>query len=236
MQSGFNVGRAIRAVLFVALLAGTFGGLQAAPLTYGCAGSPSSICNGNEYAVWLVSTVGTTSILELDIKVGNAYTGNKWTDKVVAVELKDFTSNPVSAAALIQAPGVLGDWTLLSNELSAKACDGGSPGTPNMCAEASSYATAAAFTVGDILKWRFQYDSPNAVGTTAHLKYLYISGAPPPGGDYNRVKVGDLGSWDIAIQRPDPPSSDEPTPEPATFATIGAGLLALGLRYRKAKS
>ena len=183
------------------------GNIQAIPL-YSCA--PGAECNGNEYGVSVLSHVGITYQLQYDIHVLNTYTGNKWTDVVAAVSLKNFVGT-YSNFSLISAPGGLNNWNLSQLELNAGGCGGGPSG--GLCAEAIMPYTGAAFLAGDILSWVFQFDTLDALSGTASIKYLYE--------DVNGKKVGSLGSWTINV------------PEPSTLILLGSGLIGLGILGRK---
>ena len=66
--------------------------------------------------------------MELDIEVLSTYTGNKWTDVVDAVALKDFNSGSYSNFSLVSAPDGVSNWNLSQNELNAKGLMGGNSG------------------------------------------------------------------------------------------------------------
>ena len=59
------------------------GSLQGSPIL----SCPATLteCNGNEYAVSELSSIGNTFQLELDIHILSTYTGNQFTDLVNAV-------------------------------------------------------------------------------------------------------------------------------------------------------
>ena len=106
----------------IALFAMALGSLQASPLL-SCP-STNVKCNGNEYAVFVLSQVGNTFQLELDIHVLNTYTGNQFTDLVNSVQLKNFASGTITNTSIVSAPGGLSLWNPLSaNELSANTCE-----------------------------------------------------------------------------------------------------------------
>jgi hypothetical protein len=218
--------RSVRLSVLVMTVTAFTAALTATPLTFGC----TTNCNGNEYALWLVSNVGNTYVVEFDIRVLPTYTGNQWTDKVGAVQLKSLGTD-ITNTMLLMAP--VGTWNLFPNELGANGCDGGSNGDVRMCAEAASFADAASFTAGDTLKWRFQFDATSLAGS-AELKYLYASGSAPDNNapDFlNWSKVGDLGSFDITLQTGvTPPIGDEPgVPEASTWVLVAGGLSLIGV-------
>ncbi|MBZ5676059.1 MAG: PEP-CTERM sorting domain-containing protein [Acidobacteriia bacterium] len=204
----------------LALFVTAWGSLYAAPIL----SCPVTVaqCNGNEYAVSELSNIGNTYQLELDIHVLATYTGNQFTDLVNALQLKNFASGTITNTSVVSAPGGLGLWNpLLPNELSANACDGGSTGAPRMCDQAKSPSLGAAFGLGDMLSWVFQFDTTGTLNSTAEIKYLYVTSS----GD----KVGSLGSYAIGIQ-------SSPVPEPVSMSLVGGGLVVLGLLRRKRRS
>lgn len=190
-----------------------------ADIAYSC----GTGCNGNEYAVWLVSQSESTYVLQLDIKVTADYTGNQWTDVVNAVGLKNFTASSFTNFSLLDAPGGTDKWDLaLPGELNATGCrEKEELDEFRFCAEADSTAsyTGASFSSGVVLSWRFQFDSLFGLNPTAHIKYLYNDSAGK--------KVGDLGSWDTPIQH---------VPEPASILGLGTFLFLIGSKLRRKRA
>ena len=187
-------------------------GLTRANPIYSCDVTTAK-CNGNTYALYVVSHVGDTWQLQFDIKVLSSYTGTHWTDLINAVEIKNFA--PVfTNASLISAPDGKDNWVFdTTNELSANGCQNGN--SDPACIQAKSPYPGAAFQDGDILSWLIQFDA-TTLNDTATIKYRYVNSAG--------AKVGDLGSWEIGVQR---------VPEPATVALTGFGLLIVGYMRRR---
>ena len=171
------------------------------------------VCNGNDYAIDINEVDPGSFELTLRIFALDTYTGNQWTDSVKAVQVKNYGTN-VSDIQLLSAPALPSgfEWELSGNELSANACFMGGSGD-NACVE-SSGATGAGFEAGDILTWVFGFDA-DSVNDTAHLKYLYV--------DADGNKVGDLGSFDVGTQ----------VPEPRALLLLGTGLLVLAFFSRR---
>ena len=206
---------------------------------FGCTAGTVA-CNGNLYAV-SVSHVGNTYLLELDIELQAGYTGNHWTDVVETVAVKDFAS-AMSNISLVSAPDGVSNWVLSQGELNANGCNNNPPpGHTRLCAVAtdSPYVGAPVTGPGEILSWVFQFDT-TTLGTTAHPKYEYEDSAGK--------KIGDLGSWDIAIQTCAPneqhcggtlPAHPLGVPEPQSLALVALALLALAalrVRYKALSS
>jgi hypothetical protein len=96
------------------------------------------------------SHVGNTYQLELDIEVLSTYTGNKWTDVVDAVALKDFNSGSYSNFSLVSAPDGVSNWNLSQNELNAKGLMGGNSG--GLGAESKEPGDAGAAVSGPSIR------------------------------------------------------------------------------------
>lgn len=209
----------------VVLALGVSAQVSQAALLYTCPPADAS-CSGNEYAVFVVSHFGNTYTLQVDIKITNSYTGNHWSDNVVALGIKGLPT--FSSPSLVGAPGGLANWTLTADELNANGCNGG--GSGGMCAEANAFAAGANVAgAGTILSWQFQFYSTATSITQVHLKYLYASGGTAA--NYTKAARTDLGSYNIPVQ--DGPDGDDPVPEPSTYAMIGITAVALGLWKRK---
>ena len=177
-------------------------------------------CNGNEYAVSFDNIGGDIWEATFEIMVLPTYTGNQWDDVINAVQLKDFTSDPIflSAVSLTAAPSGTGNWSLFSNELSngsGGGCTGGSGSSNNVCIQWIGDGGIGGWVANDILTWVFEFESPNDVFSSngAHIKYLYQEYQyKKKGGEWK--KIGSLGSFDV--------------PEPSPLALMGLALFLLG--------
>jgi hypothetical protein len=198
--------------------------LAQASTSFSCGGD----CNGNLYAVSMLSHSGNTYTLEYDIQVTNSYTGGP-SDFINAVSLKDFVSD-FTSPLLIEAPGGVSNWNVSSHGITANGCGEGN--TKSLCAQSTGTGTAlfSGSTPAGILSWVFQFDSSSDLNPSAHIKYLYVNS--------EGSKVGSLGSWDLTIQCTNgdcggiPPQ--ELVPEPLSMGLAGAGLVGIYfLRRRK---
>ncbi len=218
------------------------GSADAAPV-FSC-GDTVAVCNGSTYAVTADQYVAGQWYYSLWIKTdATTYTGDS-TDFINAVALSELLGSFTGTnAALVQAPGGVGNWTFNANELNANGCAGG--GTNSLCAQATYPSSGVAVLpggAGATYQWQFRFDAPATADLTAHIKYLYIDNAllldnkGKP--DYNRSKVGDLGSWDIAVQpcastAPGCSSDNSTVPEPGSIFMIGLGLSGIIARARR---
>ncbi len=224
--------------LAIALIAaGSVWTARADVLTYVCGGSG---CNGNLYAVWLVSHIGNTYVVEYDIDVTSGYTGSP-TDLIKAVALKGLVSSD-SNESLIAAPGGVSNWNFSADgELSAGGCSAAKGGTMRLCVEAKPPSLGAALFSGGlpvgVLAWRFQFDSPDPAldlnPNDTGIKYLYV--------DTSGDKVGSLGSWGFTAQctngcDPPPPGVPEPMSLVLLTGVILAVLALAGRSTRKGQT
>ena len=206
-------------ILTTLLLVGGASALSAGPV-YSCGGG--SACNGNLYAVWVVSQTATSYVLDVGIQVTDNYTGSK-TDFLDALAIIPNNNSTFTGATLTGHPA--GIWSLQNGGLNAGGCSG--TGAPFICAGATGNGTNLFTFVAPntytpkTLVWQFTIQgTPPSLGDTAHIKYHYI--------DNLGNNVGSLGSFDIAIQCIGGNGCDASTvPEPVTSALIGSGLVGL---------
>jgi hypothetical protein len=211
-----------------------------ADLLFTC--TAGSACDGDTYAVSVVSQTGSTYVMEFDIQIAGiggagGYTGSA-TDVVEAIGIKSFLSgNNISNLAVVAAPGGAANrsnWSIYYGELDTSGtCGPMSGGTPRICLEATgSYAGAPLpSTFPAILTWQFQftdptdtpYGNPDGVGD---IKFLYE--------DTNDKKVGSLGSFPIDLQTG---TTVAHAPEPSSVVLFGTVLAStcIGLRKLLAK-
>jgi hypothetical protein len=211
----------------IVLIGGTCS-LRATPI-YSCVGG--SACDGNLYAIWVVSQTATTFSLEVDVQVTNSYTGSM-TDSINGLAIIPDTNGSFTSASLLSNP--VGTWTLLSGGLSAAGCDGS--GATFICAQGSGNgAPLFSGSTPLLLSWVFLITgTPPSLGDTAHLKYHYVN--------TDGEKVGSLGSFDVGIQCIDAScggggGGQSIVPEPVSFFLAGSGLIGMCfIRLRRPRS
>jgi len=219
------------------LLIGGASALHAGPV-YSCGGG--SACDGNLYAVWVSGQTATTYVLNVSIEVTNNYlTANggpgSHNDFISALAITPDNNSSFTHATLTSVPG--GVWSLGTGGLNASGCSGS--GATYICAGATG-AGAALFSLSGTtytpktLNFQFLITGPPpSLGDTAHIKYLYT---------FNNAKVGDLGSFDVAIQCMSggscgsDPVGPTGVPEPVTSALTGGGLVGLYFLRRRLPS
>ena len=213
-------------ILTSLLLVGGASALSAGPV-YSCGGG--SACNGNLYAVWVVSQTATSYVLDVGIQVTDSYTGSK-SDFLDALAVIPDNSSSFTGASLTGNPA--GIWSLKSGGLNTGGCSGS--GAPFICAGATGMGTNLFTFVAPntyapkLLVWQFTLQgTPPSLGDTAHIKYHYID-------SIYGATVGSLGSFDIAIQciggngcGASSSGGSAAVPEPVTSALIGSGLIGL---------
>ena len=215
-------------ILTALLLVAGAGAVHAAPV-YSCGGG--SACNGNLYAIWVVSQTTTSYVLDVGIQVSTNYTGNV-TDFIDAISIiPDNNSSFTGTPTLTGSPA--GVWNAMSGGLNAGGCSGS--GAPFVCAQATGMgvnlfnynAITKTYSPNTPLIWQFTINgTPPLSGDTTHIKYHYISNT----GD----KVGSLGSFDVGIQCIGGTGCEtSTTPEPVTSALIGSGLVGLYFLRRR---
>lgn len=216
-------------VLAALFLVGGAGAVYAGPV-YSC--GAGSACNGNLYAVWVVSQTATSYVLDVGVQVQDGYTGSK-TDFLNALAIIPDNNGTFSSATLTGKPA--GVWSLQNGGLNAGGCTG--TGVPYVCAGATGMGTNLFDFIAPntynpkTLVWQFTITgTPPVVGDTAHIKYHYISNLG--------TQVGDLGSFDVAIQCIGDAGCTNngnagAVPEPMTSALIGGGLVGLYFLRRR---
>jgi len=214
-------------ILTALFLVGAASALYAGPV-YSCGGG--SACNGNLYAVWVVSQSATSYVLDVGIQVTNDYTGSK-SDFIDGLAIIPDNSGSFTNALLMGQPA--GVWTLQSGGLNAGGCSGS--GAPFICAGATgmgsnlfNFVAPNTYTPKTII-WQFAIQgAPPSLGEMAHIKYHYI--------DNLGNKVGSLGSFDVDIQCTGGNGcffAPTTAPEPVTSALIGSGLVGLYFLRRR---
>ena len=211
----------------------SFAVVAKADLLFTC--TAGSACDGDTYAVSVVSQTGSTYVMEFDIQIAaiggaGGYTGSA-TDVVEAIGIKSFLSgNDITNLAVLAAPGGAANWSIRYGELDTSAtCRVMSGGTPRICLEATgSYAGAPLpSTFPAILTWQFQftdptdtpYGNPNGVGD---IKFLYE--------DTNDQEVASLGSFPIDLQTG---TTVAHAPEPSSVVLFGTVLAGTCIALRK---
>lgn len=209
-------------ILTALFLVGGASALYAGPV-YSCGGG--SACNGNLYAVWVVSQTATSYVLDVGIQATTSYTGSV-VDAINGLAIIPDNQGSFTAGSLLSNP--LGTWTKQSGGLGASGCDGSGVGF--ICARAiGSGAHLFSFSMGaaspNTLIWQFQINGkPPSLGDTAQLKYHFDH--------FGGIGVSDSGSFNVGIQCIGGSgcigisnSDIQAAPEPVTSALVGSGLI-----------
>ena len=223
-------------ILTALFLVGGASALYAGPV-YSCGGG--SACNGNLYAVWVVSQTATSYILDVGIQATAGYTGNK-IDTIDDLAIIPDNQHSYTAASLVSNP--LGTWTSKSGTggMGASGCDGTSVGR-YICAKAAGngshlFTFANGGTTPNLLVWQFQITGkPPSLGDTVNIQFHYdhLGGVGITESALSNIAIqctggrGCLGTTSLS-------SADiQAAPEPVTFALVGSGLIAFYFLRRR---
>lgn len=185
-------------------------------------GPSCATCQGSLYTLTysLDSSGGgfETYLINLEIDT-NGYTGGGLTIGEVAIKV----SPSFQSSSLVDAPGGVGNWTVVSGGINANGCSGAGSGF--VCADYTGAGHGVA--VGGVLNWTFQHviqaGSLFTGANEASIKARYL--------DAQGNKIGALVSEGITLT----PGDNPEIPEPASMMLLGGGLLALGVAKRKAR-
>jgi len=216
-------------ILAALFIVGGISALNAGPV-YSCGGG--SACDGNLYAVWVVSQTATSYVLDVGVQVTSSYTGST-VDSIKGLSLIPDNQKTFSSASLTSHP-LTGTWSYQTGGLNATGCDGSGGGY--LCAAATgtgshlfSFPVGGGTATPNLLVWQFTIiGTPPSLGNTAHIKYNYVN--------LSGTHVGDLGSFDVAIQcigGTGCAAAPVGAPEPVTSALIGSGLVGLYFLRRR---
>ena len=222
-------------ILTALFLVGGASALYAGPI-YSC--GAGSACNGNLYAVWVVSQTATSYVLDVGIQVTNNYLvandgPGSHSDYINGLAIIPDNNGTHTGANLSGHPA--GIWSLQSG-LTAGGCSGS--GAPYVCAGASGngsnlFTYSNGTYIPKTIVWQFTFQgTPPSLGDTARIKYHFINNLG--------TNVGSLGSFDLAIQClggngcvADSPANSPTVPEPVTSALVGSGLIGLYFLRRR---
>jgi hypothetical protein len=220
-------------ILAALFLVGGTTALYAGPV-YSCGGGAA--CDGNLYAVWVVSQTATSYVLDVGVQVTSGYTGST-IDSIKTLAIIPDNQKSFSSASLTGRP-TTGTWSYQTGGLTN--CNGS--GSGYICGNASgtgshlfSFPVSGGAATPNLLVWQFTIvGTPPSLGNTAHIKYNYV--------DLSGNQVGSLGSFDAAIQciggtgctgASSGIGSAPTVPEPVTSALIGSGLIGLYFLRRR---
>lgn len=208
-------------ILTALFLVGGASALYAGPV-YSCGGGAA--CDGNLYAIWVVSQTATSYVLDVGVQVTSSYTGST-VDSINGLAIIPDNQKSFTSAGLTGNPPT-GIWSYQTGGLNSSGCNGSGAGY--ICAAATgtgshlfSFPVGGGAATPNLLIWQFTIaGTPPSLGDTAHIKYNYV--------DLGGNHVGDLGSFDVAIQCIGGSGCDASTvPEPITSALVGGGLVGL---------
>jgi hypothetical protein len=208
-------------------------------------------CNGNLYGVTTTSLGSNQFSIVVTVDTTN-YTGlSNATDYagIGAIGIKSFTNSTtwdfVTPVGFSTTGGKASNssitWVLTESEVKANGdgCgDTDASGTSRLCADNTA---PFQFQKGNQLTFTFfvQLPSGGQINNTLHLKYLFLEknvdrDEEAKGNEYidDWNKFGSLGSFDIGNDG-GTGTSENPVPEPSTYALLGGSLIALGFLRRR---
>jgi len=224
-------------ILTAIFLVGGASALYAGPV-YSCGGG--SACDGNLYAVWVVSQTASSYVLDVGVQATNNYlTANGGpgsnSDFIDALSIIPDTNGSATADSLTGHGA--GIWSL---QTGSKTGPCSSVGSPYICAGATGmganlFTYSANGYIPNLQVWQFTITgTPPSLGDTANIKLSYINSIG--------TTASSSGTLDLTIQCVDSSNCDTSNfadapvsgvPEPTTSALFGSGLIGLYFLRRR---